>query len=230
MSAAQLLLMHGVKLGVLAVLIGLFARRRAHLCWSFVAYLVTVLVCNSLESLWPDQFFRQWFYLLTQGLFDALKLAVAAELTYRTFRAFPGAAARVRVLLAPVFMVPALFVSWVPSGATYEDMVRLYHPQVQTGVIWIMVAITLLIAWYRVPVHAVHRAILIGFSSYLLIFTTLLNVLRYYGFDNLRNFIGVADGYAYLLILTGWAYAAWVPARRPVLSLDVLRRLQLEPV
>jgi len=230
MSAAQLLLMHGVKLGVLAVLIGLFARRRAHLCWSFVAYLVTVLVCNSLESFWPDQFFRQWFYLLTQGLFDALKLAVAAELTYRTFRAFPGAAARVRVLLAPVFMVPALFVSWVPSGATYEDMVRLYHPQVQTGVIWIMVAITLLIAWYRVPVHAVHRAILIGFSSYLLIFTTLLNVLRYYGFDNLRNFIGVADGYAYLLILTGWAYAAWVPARRPVLSLDVLKRLQLEPV
>jgi hypothetical protein len=230
MSAAQLLLMHGVKLGVLAVLIGLFARRRAHLCWSFVAYLVTVLVCNSLESLWPDQFFRQWFYLLTQGLFDALKLAVAAELTYRTFRAFPGAAARVRVLLAPVFMVPALFVSWVPSGATYEDMVRLYHPQVQTGVIWIMVAITLLIAWYRVPVHAVHRAILIGFSSYLLIFTTLLNVLRNYGFDNLRNFIGVADGYAYLLIMMGWAYAAWVPARRPVLSLDVLRRLQLETV
>jgi len=230
MSAAQLLLMHGVKLGVLAVLIGLFARRRAHLCWSFVAYLVTVLVCNSLESLWPDQFFRQWFYLLTQGLFDALKLAVAAELTYRTFRAFPGAAARVRVLLAPVFMVPALFVSWVPSGATYEDMVRLYHPQVQTGVIWIMVAITLLIAWYRVPVHAVHRAILIGFSSYLLVFTTLLNVLRYYGFDNLRNFIGVADGYAYLLIMMGWAYAAWVPARRPVLSLDVLRRLQLETV
>jgi hypothetical protein len=230
MSAAQLLLMHGVKLGVLAVLIGLFVRRRAHLCWSFVAYLVTVLVCNSLESLWPDQFFRQWFYLLTQGLFDALKLAVAAELTYRTFRAFPGAAARVRVLLAPVFMVPALFVGRVPSGATYEDMVRLYHPQVQTGVIWIMVAITLLIAWYRVPVHAMHRAILIGFSSYLLIFTTLLNVLRFYGFDNLRSFIGVADGYAYLLILMGWAYAAWVPARRPVLSLDVLRRLQLEPV
>jgi hypothetical protein len=230
MSAAQLLLMHGVKLGVLAVLIGLFARRRAHLCWSFVAYLVTVLVCNSLESLWPDQFFRSWFYLLTQGLFDALKLAVAAELTYRTFRAFPGAAARVRILLAPVFMVPALFVGRVPSGATYEDMVRLYHPQVQTGVIWIMVAITLLIAWYRVPVHAMHRAILIGFSSYLLIFTTLLNVLRFYGFDNLRSFIGVADGYAYLLILMGWAYAAWVPARRPVLSLDVLRRLQLEPV
>jgi len=230
MTGIEILVAHGVRLGMLAVLVGLFARRRAHLCWSFAAYLAWGLVCNSLMSYWPGHFYTRSYYLLTQGVGDALKLAIAAELTYRTFRAFPGAAARVRVLLAPLFMVPVLFVTSVPSGATYEDLIRLYQPQVLTAVIWIMVAITLLIAWYRVPVHAVHRAILIGFSSYLLIFTTLLNVLRNYGFDNLRNFIGVADGYAYLLIMMGWAYAAWVPARRPVLSLDVLRRLQLETV
>ena len=75
-----------------------------------------------------------------------------------------------------------------------------------------------------------HRAILIGFASYLLTFTTLMNVLRDFGFDNLRNFISVADTYAYLALLAGWGYAAWVPARRPVLSLDVLKRLQLETV
>jgi len=230
MSAAEILLAHSLKLGMLVVLVGLFARRRAHLCWSFVAYLATGLVCNSLMSFWPDQFYRQWFYLLTQGLANAMKLAIAAELTYRTFRAFPGAAARVRLFLAPLFLVPVLFVTKVPAGAAFEDLVRLYQPQMQTGVIWIMVAITLLIAWYRVPVHAMHRAILIGFASYLLIFTTLLNVLRDYGFDNLRSFIGVADGYAYLALLAGWAYAAWVPARRPIVSLDILRRLQLEPV
>ena len=135
-----------------------------------------------------------------------------------------------RILLAPVFMVPVLFVSKVPAGTSYWEWLQLYQPQVQTAVIWIIVAITLLTAWYRVPVHAMHRAILIGFASYLLIFTTLLNVLRDFGFDHLRAFIGMADGYAYLLLLTGWAYAAWVPARRPVLSLDVLRRLRLETV
>src|SRR5438876_5211878 len=226
MSAAEILLAHSLKLGMLVVLVGLFARRRAHLCWSFVAYLATGLVCNSLMSFWPDQFYRQWFYLLTQGLANAMKLAIAAELTYRTFRAFPGAAARVRLFLAPLFLVPVLFVTKVPAGAAFEALVRLYQPQMETGVIWIMVAITLLIAWYRVPVHAMHRAILIGFASYLLIFTTLLNVLRDYGFDNLRSFIGVADGYAYLALLAGWAYAAWVPARRPIVSLDILRRLQ----
>ncbi len=230
MSGTDLLVNHAMKLVLIAILVGLFARRRAHLCWSFVAYLVTTLVCNSLMSFWPEQFYRFWFYSLMQDLLQAMKLAVAAELTYRTFRAFPGAAARVRVLLAPVFFVPVLFASKVPPGASYQDIIQIYQPQLQTAVIWIITAITLLIAWYRVPVHAVHRAILIGFAAYLLIFTTLLNVLRDFGFENLRNFIGVADGYAYILLLGWWAYAAWVPARRPVLSLDVLKRLQLETV
>jgi hypothetical protein len=230
MTGFEILVAHGVRLGMLAVLVGLFARRRAHLCWSFVGYLAWGLVCNSLMSFWPAYFYTRSFYLLMQGVGDGLKLAIAAELAYRTFRAFPGAATRVRVLLTPLFLVPALFVSSVPVGATYEDLVKLYQPQVLTAVIWIMTAITLLVAWYRVPVHVMHRAILIGFASYLLIFTTLLNVLRDFGFDNLRSFIGVADGYAYLLLMAGWAYAAWVPARRPVVSLDVLKRLQLEPV
>lgn len=230
MSAAEILIAHGAKLGILAVLVGLLVRHRVHLCWSFAAYLAWGLVCNTLMSLWPDQFYRLWFYAVMEGVATSLQLAVAAELTYRTFRAFPGAAARVRVMLAPVFLVPVFFVSKVPAGASYEDIVRLYQPQMQTGVIWIMTAIALMTAWYRVPVHAMHRAILIGFASYLLIFTTLLNVLRHFGFHDLRQFIGMADAYAYLLLLMGWAYAAWVPARRPVLSLDVLRRLQLETV
>lgn len=230
MTGTELLLAHAAKLGFLTILVGLFVRRRAHVCWSFVAYLAWALICNSLISFLPDQFYSQWFYQLMQGGFDALKLAIAAELTYRTFRAFPGAAARVRVLLAPLFLVPALFVSKVPADASYEEWLRLYQPQVQTGVIWIMVAITLLIAWYRVPVHAMHRAILMGFACYLLTFTTMMNLLRDFGLDNLRRFMSVADTYAYLLLLVGWAYAAWVPARRPVLALDVLKRLQLEPV
>ena len=219
-----------MKLGFLAILIGLFTRRRAHVCWSFVGYLGWNLGCNILFSFWPDQFYRQWFYQLMSAVSDAFKMAIAAELTYRTFRAFPGAAARVRIFLAPVFMVPVLFVRKVPTAATYEDWLRVYQPQLLTGIIWCMVAITLLIAWYRVPVHAMHRAILIGFASYLLIFTTLLNVLRNLGFEQFGRILNVVDGYAYVLLLAGWAYAAWVPARRPVVSLDVLKRLQLEPV
>jgi hypothetical protein len=229
MSGTELLLAHVMKLGLLAVLVGLFTRRRAHVCWSFIGYLSWNLGCNVLYTMWPDQFYRQWFGLLMQGVSDAFKVAVVAELTYRTFRAFPGAAARVRVFLAPVFLVPVLFVWRVPSAASYEELARVYQPQVVTGIIWCMVATSLLIAWYRVPVHAMHRAILIGFASYLLIFTTLKNVVRDFGFLEVGRIINLFDGYAYLILLAGWAYAAWVPARRPVLSLDVLKRLQLEP-
>jgi hypothetical protein len=230
MSGTELLLAHVIKIAFLGILVGLFARKRAHVCWSFVGYLSWNLGCNILFSFWPDQFYRQWFGSLMQGVSDGFKMAIAAELTYRTFRAFPGAAARVRIFLAPVFMVPVLFVRRVPTAVTYDDWIRVYQPQVLTGIIWCMVAITLLIAWYRVPVHAMHRAILIGFASYLLIFTTLLNLLRDFGFDQVGRYINVADSYAYVLLLAGWAYAAWVPAHRPVLSLDVLRRLQLETV
>jgi hypothetical protein len=230
MSGEEILLAHVMKLGLLAIIVGLLVRRRAHLCWSFVAYLTTALVCNSLQSFWPEHFYHQWFYLLSQALMDGLKLAVAAELTYKTFRAFPGAASRVRIFLTPVFFVPVLFVRAVPADASYVDLVALHLPQLKTAVIWIITAITLLIAWYRVPVHAMHRAILIGFASYLLVFTTLLNLARDFGFDGLRMFLNMADGFAYLALLVGWGYAAWVPARRPVLSLDVLRRLQLETV
>src|SRR5262245_13424292 len=189
MSATQILISYATTLAAVAILAGLFIRRRAHLCWTFVGYLVTGLACNSLMTLWPEQFFRLWFYSLTQELLTAFKLAIAAELTYKTFRAFPGAAARVRLLLAPVFLVPVMFMSKVPAGASYEDLIQLYQPQLQTAVIWIIAAVTLMIAWYRVPVHAMHRAILIGFAAYLLIFTTLLNVLRDVGFDRIRMFI-----------------------------------------
>ena len=49
-----------------------------------------------------------------------------------------------------------------------------------------------------------HRAILIGFASYLLIFTTLLNVLRDFGFDQPAGASSdAADGYAYLFLLCG---------------------------
>jgi hypothetical protein len=68
------------------------------------------------------------------------------------------------------------------------------------------------------------------FASYLLIFTTLLNISRDFQFQQLVQYLNVADSYAYIVLVAGWAYAAWVPAHQPVLSLNVMRRLQLETV
>jgi hypothetical protein len=109
MNGTEIFLQHAMELGMMAILVGLFFRHRAHLCWSFVAYLVTGLVCNSLMTFWPEQFFRLWFSSLMLDLLTAMKLAIAAELAYRTFRALPE---RRRVASSgPVFFVPVLFIA-----------------------------------------------------------------------------------------------------------------------
>jgi len=96
MTSSQVLIAHAVKVLVLLTLAGIVARRRGRRCWSFLAYLITILVCNSLISLWPDTLFVSWFWMLKQALYDCFRLAIAVELSYRTFQAFPGAQSTAR--------------------------------------------------------------------------------------------------------------------------------------
>jgi hypothetical protein len=57
--------------------------------------------------------------------------------------------------------------------------------------------------------NRLHRSILLGFTSYLIISATLLNVLRSFGFERLATSIGLVDSYAYLAVVTWWAFTAW---------------------
>src|SRR5204863_2905304 len=79
MTVWQVVIAHAVKALVLLTLAGIGARHRARLSWSFLAYLITILICNSLISLWPDRFFVSWFWMLKQALYDSLRLAIAVE-------------------------------------------------------------------------------------------------------------------------------------------------------
>jgi type IV secretory pathway TraG/TraD family ATPase VirD4 len=114
----------------------------------------------------------------------------------------------------------------VPTGTDYHDIVTRYNPQVQTGVIWLLSATAVLTVWFNIPLHFFHRAILLGFSSYLIVFATLLNVLRSFGFDKMIDTINVIDAYAYLALVTWWAFNAWrkdhafevAPIRQPRLA------------
>ena len=75
------------------------------------------------------------------------------------------------------------------------------------------------------PIHAYHKAILLGFVPYLLVFTILLRMLRHYGWDILP-FVQSAEPAAYLLLMGWWAWAAWEPEGVPDVSPEVLHRLQ----
>lgn len=232
MTAWQVLIAHSVKVLVLLTLAGIMARRRTRLCWSFVAYLAAILTCNSLVTFWPERFFTAKFWFLQQALYDGLKMAIAVELAYRTFQAFPGAQATARrIFFLALLVVTALAVFGVPgvasssSPALYGGNLLDWEPRVLTGTIWLLNGVALLVVWYRVPIHPYHKAILLGFVPYLLVFTTLLRLLQHYGFEILP-LVQSAEPAAYMLLVAWWAYAAWAPEPAADVSPAVLQTLQ----
>lgn len=226
MSEYQLLVANLVRTAVLLIFVGLIVRRRSHLCWSFTLYLAAILAGNSMVSFWPERFYVRWFYILKETVYNVLTLCIAAELAYRVFRAFPGALARARLVLAPLLALITVGVISVPRGTDYLDIVTRYNPQIQTGVIWLLSATAVLTVWYNIPLHFVHRALLLGMSSYLVVFATLGNILRSFGYDRLRELVSTVDSYAYLALVAWWVFTAWrsgeafeiAPVRTPTLA------------
>jgi hypothetical protein len=231
MTSAQVLIANAVKILLLLTFVGIVARRRAHLCWSFTAYLALILSCNCLSTFWPDRFYTNWFWILKQSLYDAFKMAIALELAYRVFQAFPSAQATARKVVFVLLFVTALVLTGVPRAASpegpsiYGAALLEWEPRLLTGMIWVLNGLALLVIWYRVPMHTFHKAILLGFVPYLLVFTTLLSLLKHYGWEILP-IIQAAEPAAYLLLVGWWAYAAWAPESAPDVSPAVLQFLQ----
>jgi hypothetical protein len=224
MTADQVLIAHLIKALVLLALVGILWRGRAHLCWSFVAYLLTALICNSLFSFWPERFFHNWFWILQQGLDDAFKMAVATELGFRIFQAFPAAQATSRRVLFVLLVATSVALIGIPTAATYGQVALEWQPRVLTGTIWLMNGLALLITWYRVPVHAYHKAILLGFVPYLLVFTTIQTLIKQH--DWLFSTVQSAEPAVFMLLVAFWAWAAWKPEPEPDVSPALLQFLQ----
>ena len=111
------------------------------------------------------------------------------------------------------------------SPELYRAALHEWEPRVLMGTIWLLNALALLVIWYRVPLHMYHRAILLGFVPYLLVFTTILRMLRHYGWEILP-LVQSAEPAAYMLLVGWWCYAAWAPEPAPDVSPAVLQRLQ----
>ena len=215
----------GVTLALLATLAGLAARRRFTLCWSFVAYAAAILVCGNLVALWPARFWTPEFWGVKQTVYDLAKVAVALELAWRVVRAFPGAmrSAR-RAVVVLLFFCTGLAVVVPARGGLMGDV----HMRSVAVVVWLLGLSAIVAMWYRLPIHSWHRALLLGFSGYLMVFTVLLQGLRAEGWPA-AAVLGRLDGFAYLAVTCWWAVAAWrvepAPADVPA---EVLRRLRLE--
>jgi hypothetical protein len=215
----RILLFVGIALE-LAALAGLVVRRRLMLAYAFGGYLTAVLVTDALTALWTKTFLQWKFWVLKELAINLFMLAVAMELTYRTFRAFPGAWSTARRAYVVVAMATLGVVIWTPTQGVdapvpmYAELVSKVYPRLLSGAIWLFTGIAFLILWYRIPIEWFHKTILVGFVPYLLVFTVGLNLLDTYGW-HVSSKVSYLSSCAFIVVLAYWVYACWHPAREP---------------
>jgi hypothetical protein len=220
MSGIQLVIAHAVKLALLVLLVGIVRRGRVAQCLSFAAYVLTILLGNSLVSFWPSRFYTPSFWVIKQGAYDLLKMAVALELAWRAFGAFPGAMRVARPVLLGLLTASTLVLAVLTPPSSYLTVWE-WQPGIATAALWLLVATALMVVWYQVPIGDWQRAIMLGLAPYLLVFVGLLGLLRAHGWGH-HHLIATTETLAYLGLVTFWAWAAWraSPARpRPAGSL-----------
>lgn len=225
MNGFELAISHSLEAAILVALAGALVRRRSS-CAFFLVYLATVLATTALMSLWPDTFFNREFWSASQSAYVILKLMVALELAWRSVRAFPGAAATARAATLAL-LVASTLVILNGSGGLGDAQVAEWLSRINSVTSWLFTLTALIVLWYRLPIQHWHRAILMGFTPYVLVWTTLLRLLpsRDFAFVNLLNAL---DGVAYLTLVSWWAYAAWRRDELTDIAPEVARALNLE--
>ena len=199
-----------------AIVAGVIWRGRLPVCWMFLLFLVVVLLTDLLPTLWPERFYTKSFWLVRESLHNGLRFAVALELAYHTFRAFPGARSTARalvLLLVAISLSVVLSATWaMPTVPEFSEIFTELQPRLLFGTVWLVTGIAALILWYRLPVDPMHKAILVGWVPYLLVFALGLKFLADFGWDKWLPALNAINATAYFLLLVYWTRAAWAPA------------------
>lgn len=198
-----------------AVLLGLLARGHFRRAVFFTLYILAVLVPAILVTFWRERFFTPEFWQAKEIVIDILRFAFALELALRTFRSFPAALRTLRLALLTILIVIfGMVMSATPPRLDYVSFVGHIHPRILNGSIWIFTAIAALILWYRVPVHPLHKRVILSLVPYLLFFSVANNALGSLGF--VRGWaMNAANQVAYILLLVYWTFVAWSRADSP---------------
>jgi len=209
MNEVGVLIAQTVKVALIALLLGMMLRGKLAQCWSFTFYVAAILLGNALVTLSPDRFFTPEFWSLKQGVYDILKMATAIELAWRAFSAFPGAWRTARVVLSSILVASTLVLAWLTPHSTYDTGFWNWQPSIATAAIWVLTAVALLVWHYQVPITDWQRAIALGFTPYLLVFVTLLSLLRRRGEAAGLDQFNLLEPLAYLALVLFWTHAAW---------------------
>jgi hypothetical protein len=207
MKPHQAVIAGAVMLAMAGTLAGLVARGRARHCWSFVVYLCAVITCDVLVLTQPHRFFTQEFYIAKQGMYDILRTVVALEMAWRVVRAFPGALRAARWAALALLAGATGILAMGPHRAGYE-VIFAWQPRVVACTALMFALTALLVAWYHLPIRAIHRSIMGGFAIYSAFFATLVSLLRDWGWGY-RVHIATAQTLVFLAVCLWWLRTAW---------------------
>lgn len=212
-QSQQLLIALAVVLigGVLAALV---RRQVLRACYSFVGYLITVATAEVLILFWPSVFWTWHFWVGKELLLGLFKLGIGLEIGALAFQRFPGARSVARGMAVLTLAGTALLLLQ-GSGKEMSSLAAVAleaHARLSHATALLLIALGLLVLWYRVPVHRLHRAILRGLATYLLIFSSALR-----GFvemlaperRTLWEVLTRLDGIAYVVMLAYWLWEVW---------------------
>jgi len=87
------------------------------------------------------------FWVLKQAAYDLLKLAIALELLYRTFKAFPGTWRAARLVVLALLSVSAFVLAVLTPRSSVWTMWE-WQPSIATATVWLLAAVALLVVWY----------------------------------------------------------------------------------
>jgi hypothetical protein len=211
---------------IAVILVGLLRRQHVRAARAFTVYVVVVLVTEVLITWWPDRFWTLRFWLFKQTLLDVLKIAVAIEIGYWIFRAFPGAAQSARALALLLLCVTFVAVLALPNDVGRDDAgfaIGSVRPRLAIGGAWLFTALAALAEWYRVPLRPMHRAIIFGLGLHLVVFGAVLHAIVVYGWSRI---LVTVEPLVFVSILGWWAWTAWQPDRVPDVDPAVVARLQ----
>jgi hypothetical protein len=220
MILLQRALGYAVLILIPALLLLLWRRSLIRLCYTFPVYLAAVWLGDVAIAARPERFFNWGFFVTKQTLYGALKFAIAVEIATLAFGRFPGALAVARrALLAGLIVTLATLVFGPPIKRwAMVDVGMALQPRLANGTVLVLLIVWVLVLWYHVPVHRLHRAIIRGLVPYMLFFGDGLVIQFYARHSHLHQLTGLLDSAAYLTVLAYWTWEAWRRVDEPTPS------------
>jgi len=198
-----------VPLG-LALLGGLLVRGHWQVCLSFCGYLLALVSTTGLLVAQPSRFFNWDYWVLSESLQTLLKFCVVVEIATRVFQNLPRARTKLMrtLLLGLTALVPAIAYAFSAEDSSTVGVVIM--PRVLYATALMFAALLVACLWYHVPLHPIHKAILLGWVPYLLLFTVTTKMIESFGWD-IRELAGRLNILAFYALLLHWLRAAWRP-------------------